>query len=131
MKPLLAALALVALAAPAQATEWLYCSDAAGEAEIGILLGHHTVLVPVGVTLRGPGPVNWSSNPAYGEGEPISIGQAFGDDDMVLVDLLDGDVNLPVASLRVFRALEGKVFAQGGTLTIVGLGAWAVSCEGP
>jgi hypothetical protein len=36
-----------------------------------------------------------------------------------------------LAELRLFKASEGETYARAGTLRIVGMGAWAVSCEGP
>lgn len=131
MKTALAVLFLAGLASPAAATEWIHCSDADGEVEIGLLVAHHEVLSPIGATLRGPALRQWTSDPAYGDGPAITVGQAFGNDEMMLVDLLDGDFNLSVASLRIFKAEEGTDFVQGGTLVIDGVGAWAVACEGP
>ncbi|SFZ82597.1 hypothetical protein SAMN02983003_1167 [Devosia enhydra] len=132
MRSVLLGLALITAIEPALATEWMYCGDAASEAEIGLLLPHHaSVVAPIAVTLRAPGPRQWTSDPAYGDGAGAMVGQAFGDAEMLLVDVLDDNFNAPVASLRVFRVMEGEVFVQAGTLAIDGLGAWAVSCEGP
>jgi hypothetical protein len=39
-------------------------------------------------------------------------------------------VNLRVAELRLSRAEEGETIILGGTLKVVGIGAWSVSCEG-
>ena len=117
---------------PALATEWMYCTDVAGAAEIGLLLPHHaSVVAPIGVTMRGPALRQWTSDPAYGDGAGIMVGQAFGDADMLLVDLLDNNFNDQVAALRLFRVTEGDAYVQAGTLSIAGVGVWAVSCEGP
>jgi hypothetical protein len=126
LKPLTALVAL-AFAPSALATEWMVCSDPAGEVEIRLLLGTLDVLVPAAVTLGLP-ERRWVTASAYGEGEPITVGQAFMNRDALLLDLLDGDVNSRIAELRLFRAEEGEAIIQAGTLRVLGAGAWAVSC---
>jgi len=70
----------------------------------------------------------WASDPANGPGDPVSVGQAFEDGDAIRVDALDQNAQV-IAALRLFKASEGEAVALGGTLSIKGLGAWAVSCD--
>lgn len=128
-RTLLLAALCCGLAGPVLATEWLYCADAGDEAEIGLLLGTLDVLAPAGVTLRTPDRA-WTTSTAYGDGGAITVGQAFGDSEKLWLDLLDGDFNARVGELRLFRAEEGETIILGGTLRVVGVGAWAVSCAG-
>ena len=100
MRALILALALCG-ATPALATEWEHCSDAGGAASFDYLAG---------------------------DGDPVSVGQAFEDAEAIRIDALDKDAGI-VASLRLFKASESGEAATGGTLSINGLGAWAVSCD--
>ena len=43
---------------------------------------------------------------------------------------MDKDFN-KIAELRLFKASEADAYVSSGTLRIVGMGAWAVACEGP
>jgi hypothetical protein len=120
--------ALAGLASPALATEWLNCGDAAGEASFGILLGSMDV-ISISATTMSVGEKVWASDVSYGPGDPISIGQAFEDDDTIIVDAVnEGAV---IGRLRLFKTSEGTgEIVYGGTLHIPGYGAWAVSCSG-
>ncbi|HEY0920001.1 hypothetical protein [Devosia sp.] len=124
------AVALAALATPSLATEWVNCSDAQGEASFDYLAGAMDVLAVVGLTIT-VGEQVWASDVAYGPGEPVAVGQAFGDEDAVRIDVMDQNLMSRVAELRLFKASEGDRVALGGTLRIPGHGAWAVSCTGP
>lgn len=120
---------LAALAAtPALATEWVHCSDANGAASFDYLAGDGLDVLSVSALTVTGGEKVWASDPANGPGDPVSVGQAFEDGDTVRIDALAGDATR-VASLRLFKATEGDASVYGGTLTIAGLGAWAVSCD--
>jgi len=122
-----AVIAVLALSAtPAMATEWLTCSDGEGT-EIGLLLGHFEGIAVSAVTLETGGQ-RWVTDPAYGDGTPIAIGQGFETGEVLVLDLLNGDTSATAAQLRLFKAEEGDRFAQGGTLRMPGLGAWPVAC---
>ena len=127
---LLAAASLAAgLASPALATEWLNCSDRDGAASMDLLLGAMDVAAVVGMTIS-TGDKVWASHVEYGPGEPVTVGQAFENADMLLVDAMDEAVANKIAELRLFKATEGDgapVYA--GTLRIIGHGAWAVACS--
>ncbi|GLS38052.1 hypothetical protein GCM10010869_36460 [Mesorhizobium tianshanense] len=47
------------------------------------------------------------------------------------IDLTDEGINSIVAKLRLVKASEQSSFAMGGTLSIEGVGAWAVTCPEP
>jgi hypothetical protein len=123
---LIALMAAGGVALPAQATEWLYCRDESSTVTIGLLLGAMDVLAVAGITLSHDDTV-WASDAAYGPGEPIAVGQGFEDATRLDVDFVDSAFSL-LAQLRLSKASEGDQFAYGGTLRIVGRGAWAVSC---
>ncbi|MEO9229884.1 MAG: hypothetical protein ABI216_13205 [Devosia sp.] len=122
---------LSALAAtPAFGTEWVHCADPGGAASFDFLSGDGLgVLSIVGLTITA-GEKVWASAEAYGPGDPVSVGQQFEDESSVRVDAMDKDF-VKIAELRLFKTLEGDSYVTAGTLRIVGMGAWAVICEGP
>ena len=126
---LLAALSAVALTAmPAFATEWVHCSDDGGAASFDYLAGDGTgVLSIAGLTVTA-GEKVWASDVANGPGDPVSVGQAFEDAQTILIDAVDKDF-VKIAELRLFKASEGDSYVSSGTLRIIGMGAWAVSCD--
>lgn len=126
---LAAAVVAVGVASPALATEWLNCADAGGQASADLLLGTLDVASVAGMTVTAGDKV-WASHVEYGPGDPLTVGQAFENGDMLLVDAMDGNMMARIAELRLFKASEGggaPVYA--GTLRIPGFGAWAVSCS--
>jgi hypothetical protein len=118
----------VLVATPAVATEWVHCSDANGAASFDYLAGDGLDVLSVSALTVTAGEKVWASDPANGPGDPVSVGQAFEDGDTVHIDAMDKDF-ARVASLKLFKAAEGETTVYGGTLTIRGLGAWAVSCD--
>lgn len=127
MLRVLPVLALLA-ATPAMATEWVHCSDANGAASFDYLAGDGLDVLSVSALTVTAGEKVWASDPANGPGDPVSVGQAFEDGDTVRIDAMDKDF-ARVASLKLFKAAQGETSVYGGTLTITGLGAWAVSCD--
>lgn len=121
--------AIAALAAtPALATEWVHCSDAAGAASFDYLAGDGLDVLSISALTITAGDKVWASDPANGPGDPVSVGQAFEDASTVQIDALDKDA-VRFAQLKLFKAAEGDASALGGTLSIKGLAAWAVSCD--
>ena len=126
-----AALICVGLASPAAATEWLNCNDRDGVASIDLLLGAMDVAAVVGMTIS-TGDRVWATHVEYGPGDPVTVGQAFEDENVLFVDAMDDAMANKIAELRLFKASEnGEPLAYGGTLHIIGMGAWAVDCSGP
>jgi len=115
-------------ATPAMATEWVHCSDAAGAASFDYLAGDGLDVLSVSALTVTAGEKVWASDPANGPGDAVSVGQAFEDGETVRIDAMDKDF-ARIASLRLFKAAQGETTVYGGTLTITGLGAWAVSCD--
>jgi hypothetical protein len=113
---------------PAMATEWVHCADAGGAASFDYLAGDGTGVLQVSAVTITAAEKVWASDPANGPGDPVSIGQAYEDGAMVLIDAMDKDFT-KLAELRLFKAGEGDAVALGGTLRIAGQGAWAVSCD--
>ncbi len=127
MKRLAAVGALLLASTPAQATEWLVCSGG-DNASISVLLGQMEVIGVADIMFE-IGQKKWSTK---GEGATlITKGQAFESKDQIWIDVTDANVNAIVAELRLFKAVEGKQYVTGGTLRVIGEGAWAVTCTGP
>ena len=121
-------LALSALVSPAMATEWLNCSDRDGAASVDLLLGAMDIAAVVGITVS-TGDRVWASHVEYGPGGPVALGPAFQTPNVLMVDVMDAALVDKVAEVRLFRAAEGEAAVHGGTLKILGYGAWAVSCS--
>lgn len=115
-------------ATPALATEWVHCNDAGGAASFDYLAGDGLGVLQVSELTVSAGEKVWASDPANGPGDPVKVGQAFEDEHTVSIDAMDKDF-AKIAELRLFKASEGENVVLGGTLRIVGLGAWAVSCD--
>jgi hypothetical protein len=122
--------AMLLLATPTHATEWIFCDNADDTASVGVLVGGFD-FVNIIATQMHIGDEDWSSSEAYGEGKPIVPSQAFIGDDQIIIDFTDGDYNETIAQLRVYLAAEGDDYVQGGVLRVPGRGAWVVTCEGP
>lgn len=121
------AVSLCGLAAPALATEWVNCASPDGGASFDFLVGTTDVLSIAGMTIT-VGETVWATDPAYGPGEPTSVGQAFETDTMILIDAVDPAVTAKIAELRLFKTTEADAPVYGGTMRVPGHGAWAVNC---
>jgi hypothetical protein len=128
MKQLVAIGALMmTMALPARATEWLICADG-DKATFNVLLGSMSVIAVDRVEIE-VGSKKWSTR--GGSATLITKGQAFETPEMIAVDVTDDKSDAVVAQLRVFKASEGEDAVSGGTMRVVGEGAWAVTCSGP
>ena len=129
MRAILAAAAIFLwLAHPARATEWLICSGGE-DVEIRVLLGAMQVIAVDSIEIEVKGK-KWSTR--GGDGVTlITKGQAFETAEQIWIDATDEKMDAIVARLRLFKANEGDAVVSGGTLQMPGIGAWAVSCEGP
>jgi hypothetical protein len=118
-----------ALALPAFATDTVDCSAAEdGEASVSLLLGSGAVLHVARAEVTA-GEKTWSTD--EGSANPVTVGQAFRDGDRLLIDLADPQSLEVVASIRLLAASEGESSVLAGTLRLVGVGAWALTCVGP
>jgi hypothetical protein len=118
---------VIVTAAPAQATEWLNCSDG-DKASFNVLLGNMNVIAVDTVDVEVGGK-KWSTRDAGAT--PITKGQAFETADQIYIDVTDDKMDAIVAQLRLFKASEGEDYVSAGTLKVTGIGAWAVTCSGP
>lgn len=124
----LAALAASLLASPAWATQGLSCRAADGAAAISLSLGSAGGLGFAGASMTA-GERNWVTDTAYGAGDIFTFGQGMSDETGMRIDFYDDIVNDRVAELRLYRAIERDEVVLAGTLRIIELGVWAVSCE--
>lgn len=106
----------------------MYCSDAEATTEVGLLLGTAGGFGGIGANMRHQ-TRHWTTDPLYGDGAIFTIGQGFADDQGMKVDFYDEIVNLPVAELRLSHAEEAGEHVFAGTLRIIDIGVWAVSCS--
>lgn len=81
------------------------------------------MLVVIGAYAQAGG-MAWSTGPERGEGIPFVVGQAFADDQQVLVDLTDPNMETVLVSVRLrFDGdedwpLTGTVAANGATYPV-------------
>jgi hypothetical protein len=123
------ALSLCGLATPSLATEWINCVTPGGEASFDVLVGMTDILTVAGMTITVGAKV-WATDPAYGPGDPTTVGQAFEDAETIRIDAMDGNA-ARLASLRLFKAEGETAVIYSGTLSMPGQGAWPVTCSGP
>lgn len=124
----LSALVLIAGISPASATGTVDCEAVDGAASLSLTIGSLPVMAVVHMEVTA-GDRTWSTG---GSGDDaISIGQAFLDGGRWLIDATDPNVEGVVAEVRLNQAIEEADVALGGTLKIIGTGAWAVTCIGP
>lgn len=116
--------------APALATGEIVCMHPAG-ASIDLLVGRGGLLYVDRAIIHVGDDVWTTSNEMAPRGTPVTVGQAFEDDRTLILDITDEDRAEIVARLRVLYASEGEMRAAGGTLQVVGRGAWAVDCIEP
>ena len=113
-------------ASPAASAQWMSCTDMGGEASFDYFIADGVEFSVSAVTVTA-GERVWASDPANGPGEPILVGNFHDDVTLSFVDATDEAFN-KVAELKVFKATEGDSTVYGGTLRIVGVGAWVVAC---
>jgi hypothetical protein len=129
-----AAVLLAAMALPAQATEWMECTDPTESISLRVLLGAMDVIAVNTVEIVADG-ARWSTE-AGGGATVITKGQAFETRDQIWIDMTDEQVNEVVARIRLFKAMDDggegdAVPVIGGTLEMPGVAAWAVNCPSP
>ncbi len=117
---------LAGATSPALATGEIVCS--AEDVSVDLLVGRLDVLSVLRAVVT-IGDDTWSTEPDVFPGTPITVGQAFEADGMLLVDLTDDAVNEVLGRLRAFSATEGDSSATGGVFTFKGEGAFVVDCS--
>ena len=108
-------------AAPAQASGDIYCE---GEgASVDMLVGRLQVLSVLRTVIK-IGDETWSSDQSYVQGTPITVGQAF-EDDLMLIDFMDDNLEQIIGKLRVVN-LDN---ISAGAFWMEGKGSWIVDCS--
>ena len=97
----LALVASLALAAPAAASGGIWCEGEGASAEIAT--GRLPVLAVIGAHAEAGG-VAYTTGPERGEGTPFVVGQAFGDDDAIMIDFVDPNFETILVSFRLTYA---------------------------
>ena len=60
---------------------------------------------------------------------PIAVSQAIADGHRIAIDFTNPSYETLVAKVRLFWAEEESDPVYGGTLSIIGKGAWAITCS--
>ena len=121
---------MLGMASSAGATEWMDCSDASDQVQVGFLLGGLDFSQTSGTYLR-VGEETWSDSPAAHPGKPLALGDYFFDWKLLDAILTDENHETVLAHLQVILATDESFDAKGGVLTVPGKGAWVVECVGP
>ena len=120
--------AMVLCAGEALATQNIICNAPDDKASFGFLVGTTPGLNPLGAGMEAGGK-KWTTKPEAGA-TLITIAQAFSDDEGMKIDIADDNSERIIAKLRLTRAHEdGEEWILAGTLHIVGVGAWPVTCS--
>jgi hypothetical protein len=124
-------MALAGAAAPASAAGTISCHsvDAEPPAAVEITVTQLPVLVPVSVRVL-IGEQEWNTLDSGG-GVTMALMQAFDFGQGLLIDLADPNVERVLFRIRLFREEEARDLAVAGTLGAVGIGAFALVCQGP
>lgn len=129
MRIIVAALVCCVAASPASATGSIACTSPDEDSvSVELTIGSLPVLAVVGAAITA-GDERWSTD-AQGVAA-ISVGQAFAEEDRLLIDFTDTNVERVVVEVRLFRAFEEDDAAMAGTLRIPGKGSWPLVCIGP
>lgn len=124
----LGAVALALGAAPAFATGEVYCEGPEGsDVVFGYGFGRVPGLAVISATIH-VGDQSWSIY-ERDEATPIVVAQGVYDSGRTIIDFADANVEAIVASVRLFSASEGEDFVTAGTLSVPGVGAYALVCD--
>ena len=117
-------------AGPAHATSEISCTGVDDkDVYVSLIMGSVPGLAIVG-TLISTKDHDWTLGGVAGV-TPITLVQAAQDGNRIIADYADENVERIVASLRLLSAEEGEDVVTVGTLTLPGIGAYALTCEGP
>jgi hypothetical protein len=122
-----ACLALFLLATPAAASSAIFCDGENISVHIGA--GNLVVLSVLGARIATAEKA-YSTGPERGDGEPFIAGQAFWDDEQVLIDFTDPNVETILVSVRLRYVagdedwpLDGSIIFDGAEHSVrCGLG---------
>lgn len=88
----------LSLASPAMASGAMMCEGEGGEAVVN--LSTMSVVQVIGAYAR-IGDAEFSTGPDRGDGMPIAVGQAFGEDDRMMIDFVDTNYEDILFGLRL------------------------------
>lgn len=126
---ILGAMLLAGSAGEAFATDNIMCTAPDYNTSFNFLVGTTPGLKPLALSMESKGK-KWSTEAEAGV-TPILVAQSFSDDEGMKIDVTDGNAEAIIAKLRVSYAHEdGSEGIFSGTLHIVGVGAWPVTCLG-
>ncbi|MCR6672786.1 hypothetical protein [Devosia ginsengisoli] len=117
-------MASLALAAPAVASGGIQCEGGDGVSAY-LATGHLPVLQVIGAHVEAGGAA-WSTGSERGEGTPFVVGQAFADNQQVLVDFTDPNIEAILVGLRL-RFDGSEDLPLTGVLTVGG-NSFPVQC---
>jgi len=125
----LAGAMLLISAGEALATENIVCTAPNYDTSFSFLVGTTPGLKPLSLSMEAKGR-KWATSAEAGV-TPILVAQSFSDEGGMKIDVTDGNAEAIIAKLRVSYAHEeGTDGIFSGTLHIVGVGAWPVTCLG-
>ena len=118
---------LMLCASVAHATQEIVCKAADNAAWISFLVGGTPGLNPLALSMGAGGKI-WSTAKENG-GTLVQVSQSFSSSEDMKIDV-SNDSEDAIARLRLSQAHEdGQEPITAGTLHIVGVGAWPVTCE--
>lgn len=126
---ILGVMLLMVSAGEALATDNITCTAPDYDTSMSFLVGTTPGLRPLSLSMESKGK-KWSTAAETGV-TTVLVAQSFSDDEGMKIDVTDGNAEAIIAKLRVSYAHEeGTEGIFSGTLHIVGLGAWPVTCLG-
>jgi hypothetical protein len=128
MKHLICGVALVLLStSPTFAGQGFLCSGPdAVEVHLPLSGGHG--LYPLSISIEAAGHL-WTSDPSVADATTVTPAQSFSVDDRYYFDFTNPNYEGVLASIRLFRAAGADEPVFAGILSIVDVGAWAITCE--
>jgi hypothetical protein len=121
---------LMASGSPAFATGEILCSSADESVSIYLGVSSAETLNILRATISA-GEQKWSTDTSVEPGDPLAIGQAYGNDGQLFVDFVSEPAGPIIGRLKVVDGREGEFSASGGVLTMKDKGAWVVDCSEP
>lgn len=121
----LAALMGLLLTGPAWATGTISCQTNSGDAGFSVGIGTVPGMAVISAEVFDGDQV-WSMSD-----DQLAVSQAFSDGESIRIDFTDANLEALVTRVRLFQADEARDDVMAGTLEIIDVGAFAVSCEGP
>lgn len=123
----LAAIAALAVASTASATEWTFCGDEKQSVEVGLLMGQADTPSVVAARLSHKD-INYVTAAVYGEGKIVKTRQKA-TKRALSVDFHDETGKTRVGDLNLRLVKKGDESFYRGTLRLNGQGSWKVACD--